>query len=344
MSSGASRLLLCGSPPSMNWDKYMKILVNGATNLSDVPGLDVVLPYAQVAFAPDEAHLAKELPDAEILLGWDFRGRELSSQWQHAHSLKWIHWCGAGVDAVLFDELIQSDVILTNARGLFDRAMAEYVLGYMLMETKRFLESWAFQKERQWQYRLTPMLSGQRAVIVGVGSMGREIATLLNAVGVHVTGVGRRARTADPVFERIDAQSDLLRGVSVVEWVSGALPATPATEKMFNQAVFAAMAPTARFVNVGRGNAVDEPALLRALEAGEIAGAMLDVFRDEPLSTSAPLWQAPHLMISPHMSGDYTGFHRDMVQQFVANLTNYRHGAALFNVVDKRLGFVPTKL
>jgi phosphoglycerate dehydrogenase-like enzyme len=126
--------------------------------------------------------------------------------------------------------------------------------------------------------------------------------------------------------------------------VRGAPPATPATEKMFNQAVFAAMAPTARFVNVGRGNAVDEPALLRALEAGEIAGAMLDVFRDEPLSTSAPLWQAPHLMISPHMSGDYTGFHRDMVQQFVANLTNYRHGAALFNVVDKRLGFVPTKL
>jgi phosphoglycerate dehydrogenase-like enzyme len=321
----------------------MKILVNGAKNLSDVPGLDVVLSYAQVAFAPDEAHLARELPDAEILLGWDFRGRELSSQWQHAHRLKWIHWCGAGVDAVLFDELIQSDVILTNAQGLFDRAMAEYVLGYMLMETKRFIESWECQKSRHWYYRMMPMLSGQRAVIVGVGSIGREIATLLKAVGARVAGVGRRARTQDPVFERIDGQSDLLQAVSEVDWVIGVLPATPSTENVFNQDVFAAMAPTARFVNVGRGSAVDEPALIRALENGDIAGAMLDVFREEPLPATDPLWQTPNLVISPHISGDYTGFHRDMVHQFVANLTHYRQGTELFNVVDKRLGFVPSK-
>ena len=322
----------------------MKILVNGAANFSDVPGLGAVTPYAQVAFAPDEARLGQELPDAEILLGWDFRGRELASQWRHAHCLKWIHWCGAGVDAVLFDELIQSDVILTNAQGLFDRAMAEYVLGYMLMETKRFLDSWAFQQEREWRYRLTPMLAGQRAVIVGVGSIGREIAATLKAMGVRVTGVGRRARPADPVFERIDAQSNLLQAVSGVDWVIGVLPGTPETENIFSQPVFAAMPPNARFVNMGRGSAVDESALLRALEAGEIGGAMLDVFRDEPLPSSSPLWQAPNLIISPHISGDYAGFHRDMAQQFIANLSRYRQGEELFNVVDKRLGFVPAKL
>lgn len=322
----------------------MKILVNGAEKLSDVPGLEVVTSYAQVAYAPDEAHLAKELPGSEILLGWDFRGRELSSQWRHAHRLKWIHWCGAGVDAVLFDELIRSDVILTNAQGLFDRAMAEYVLGYMLMETKRFIGSWEFQKAHNWQYRLTPMLAGQRAVIVGVGSIGRGIATLLKAVGVRITGVGRRARTGDPVFERIDAQPDILQAVSEADWVIGVLPSTPSTVNYFTQAVFTAMAPTARFVNVGRGDAVDDQALIRALENGDIAGAMLDVFREEPLPASAPLWRAPHLVISPHMSGDYTDFHRDMVRQFVDNLTNYRNGAELFNMVDKQLGFVPTKL
>ncbi len=272
-----------------------------------------------------------------------FRGRELSRQWQHAHHLKWIHWCGAGVDAVLFDELVQSDVILTNAQGVFEQAMAEYVLGYMLMETRRFVESWTFQQERNWQYRLTPMLAGQRAVIVGVGSIGRGIATLLKAVGVQVSVVGRRARTGDPVFERIVAQSDILQAVSEVDWVIGILPATSLTENIFNQAVFDAMAPRARFVNVGRGSAVDEPALIRALEHGDIAGAMLDVFREEPLPTSHPLWQAPNLVISPHISGDYTGFHGDMVKQFVDNLTNYREGIALFNVLDKQLGFVPTK-
>ncbi len=322
----------------------MKILVNGAKELSDVPGLEAVTAYADVAYAPDEVHLAKELPDAEILLGWDFRGRELPSQWQHAHRLKWIHWCGAGVDAVLFDELVQSDVILTNAQGIFDRAMAEYVLGYMLMETKLFSESWDLQKERQWHYRLITKLAGQRAVIVGVGSIGREIATLLKAVGVRVTGVGRRARTGDPVFERIDAQSEILQAVSGVDWVIGVLPATSATENVFTQDVFTAMKPAARFVNVGRGNAVDEPALIRALENADIAGAMLDVFREEPLPASDPLWQAPHVVISPHMSGDFTGFHEEMVQQFIDNLTRYRTGAEMRNVVDKRLGFVPTKL
>jgi len=322
----------------------MKILVNGAASFADVPGLDAVTPYAQVAFAPDEARLGHELPDAEILLGWDFRGRELANLWRHARRLKWIHWCGAGVDAVLFDELVQSDVILTNAQGLFNRAMAEYVLGYMLMVTKGFLESWAFQQERQWRYRLTPMLAGQRAVIVGVGSIGREVGAGLKTMGVRVTGVGRRARATDPVFERIDAPSDLLQAVSEADWVIGVLPGTPATENMFNQGVFAAMASSARFVNVGRGSAVDESALLRALEAGAIAGAMLDVFRDEPLPAASPLWQAPNLIISPHISGDYTGFHRDMTQQFVENLSRYRQGAELFNVVDKRLGFVPTRL
>jgi phosphoglycerate dehydrogenase-like enzyme len=322
----------------------MKILVNGANNLSQVPGLEVVLSYAQVAFAPDEAHLAQELPNAEILLGWDFRGRELSSQWQHAHHLKWIHWCGAGVEAVLFEELMQSDVILTNAQGLFDRAMAEYVLGYMLMATKRFIDSWEFQKRRHWQYRLTPMLSGQRAAIVGVGSIGREIATRLKSMGVGVTGVGRRARTSDPVFARIVGQADLLQAVSEVDWVISVLPATPSTENVFNHAVFAAMSTSSRFINVGRGSAVDESALIQALENGDIAGAMLDVFRAEPLPESSPLWQTPNLVISPHMSGDYTGFHRDMVAQFVDNLTRYQHGEALLNVVDKRLGFVPSKL
>ncbi len=244
---------------------------------------------------------------------------------------------------MLFDELVQSDVILTNAQGVFEQAMAEYVLGYMLMETRRFVESWTFQQERNWQYRLTPMLAGQRAVIVGVGSIGRGIATLLKAVGVQVSVVGRRARTGDPVFERIVAQSDILQAVSEVDWVIGILPATSLTENIFNQAVFDAMAPRARFVNVGRGSAVDEPALIRALEHGDIAGAMLDVFREEPLPTSHPLWQAPNLVISPHISGDYTGFHGDMVKQFVDNLTNYREGIALFNVLDKQLGFVPTK-
>ena len=172
----------------------MKILVHGAEEMAQVPGLETVGTDTEIGFAPDEASLGQGLPGTDILLGWDFRGRDLANQWDHADSLKWIHWGGAGVDAVLFPALADSDVVLTNSRGLFDRAMAEYVLGYMLAEVKGFRTTLRSQDQSEWNYRGTVKLAGSKAAVFGVGSIGREIATLLKAVDVEVTGVGRSER------------------------------------------------------------------------------------------------------------------------------------------------------
>ena len=128
----------------------MKIVINGAESISDVPGIDALSGEVELVCAPDAERLAEVLPGADILLGWNFKGRDLPDAWGVADQLKWIHWCGAGVDAVMFPELAASDVMLTNARGLFDRAMAEYVAGYMISEMKGFRRTLAAQAQSTW--------------------------------------------------------------------------------------------------------------------------------------------------------------------------------------------------
>ncbi len=323
-------------------DIRVKLLVQGAAGASDVPGLDQLDAGIELAFAKDAETLRQHLPGTDALLGWDFRGRDLEECWDAAGSLKWIHWCGAGVDAVLFDGLRNSDVILTNSRGIFDRAMAEYVLGYLVSEVKLFWQTYDLQRQNEWKFRLTSKLSGQSALIFGVGSIGREIARVLKAMDMSVAGVGRTARSGDADFGEIHALGDATAALSAADWVIAVMPGTPETQGIFDARMFAAMKPTARFVNVGRGTAVDEAALVYALENGTIAGAMLDVFRTEPLPAASPLWQTPNLFLSPHMSGDYRENFDDLATLFLHNLARYRDGQPLRNVVDKALGFVST--
>ncbi len=318
----------------------MKILINGAATISEIPGLEDAEKYADLLFADNEQRLSEQLPDADILLGWNFRGRVLENHWGRAERLKWIHWCGAGVDAVLFDGLVNSDVVLTNSRGIFDLPMAEYVLGYMLSETKQFPASAAAQSEKRWEYRVSPRLAGQTVVIFGVGSIGRTVARLLKSVGLRVIGVGRRKRSGDGVFECIESEASSVKVIKWADWIIGVLPSTVETNDYFDSAIFQWMKPTARFVNIGRGSAVDEPALIKSLENHTIAGAMLDVFKQEPLAEDSPLWTTENLVISPHISGDYNEYQKDIVALFLENLKCYRESKPLKNIVDKKLGFV----
>lgn len=318
----------------------MKIVVNGAETISEIPGLDAIASEVDLVCAPDAEHLAAALPGAEVLLGRNFRARDLPDAWNMADSLKWIHWCGAGVDAVMFEELASSGVILSNARGIFDRAMAEYVAGYAISEMKLFRKTWRAQDQQKWQYRKTRKVSGTRAVVFGVGSIGREVAKILTALGIHVSGVGRSAREGDADFAKIYSQNDAQSALADADWVVGVMPLTEETTGTFNADLFGAMKPGSRFINIGRGASVVEPDLIAALEDGHLAGAMLDVFQNEPLGEDDPIWRAPNIVVSPHMSGDYAEFQADMVQLFLDNLRRYRAGEPLRNVVDKGLGFV----
>lgn len=319
----------------------LKVVVQGASGPSEVPGIAALAGRAELRFASGAAALRRALPGAQVLLGWSFTDRALADAWESADALRWIHWAGAGVDAVLFPGLVGSAVTLTNARGLFDRAMAESVLGFIIAFAKHLPQTLALQARHEWRHRLTERIAGRHALVVGAGSIGRETGRLLRAAGMRVSGASRTAREHDPDLGTVWPLARLHEALGVADYVVLIAPLTPATRGMFGAAEFAAMRRRARFINIGRGALVDEAALVDALRAGVIAGAALDVFASEPLADTSPLWDMPGVIISPHMSGDYDEWKPDMVQDFLANLERFLAGEPLANVVDKRLGFVP---
>lgn len=320
----------------------MQIVIGGAAGFDEVPELARLADRHDIAFAPDDAALARHLPTAEVFVSWTFRGSGLERHWSLAHRLRWVHWCGAGVRPALFPGLVASDAVLTNARGVFDRAIAEYVLGTMLAFVLRLPEALEEQRARRWTYRNSERLEGTTALVVGVGGIGRRVGELLSAAGVRVHGIGRTARDTDPAFGRVHDREDRFALLAQADWVVAVMPDTPGTEGWFGADEFAAMRPTARFVNVGRGRTVVEADLVDALAAGRLAGAALDVFAEEPLPADSPLWSLPGVIITPHMSGDYAGFDDDLCRQFLGLLARYEAGAPLDNVVDKHAGYVPT--
>ncbi len=316
------------------------VLIQGAACADQVPGIAAIASDAELRFADCDEALAEALPGAEILLGWDFSEANLCRAWSHVDRLRWIHWTGAGVDAVLFPELVESDVILTNSRGIFDRAMAEYVLGLILCFAKRFPETTRLQGQRRWQHRLGELIIGRRALIVGVGSIGRAIARLLASAGLQVEGVGRRARARDDDFVVVHPREDLNAALPEADYVVIVVPLTAETRGLFGSAQLDAMKPTACLINVARGALLDESALVEALGKGRIAGVALDVTAIEPLPGDSPLWSMPEVIISPHMSGDYVGYQNVVVSAFIDNFRRFRAGLPLLNVVDKAAGFV----
>ena len=318
----------------------MKLLVLGAASASELPDFDFVPDNFDIVFSKDGNDLEQKLPGTEIILLWGSNNPALQQHWGKASGLKWLQWSGAGVDGILFDELRNSDVILSNARGIFDRQMAETVLGYMLMVSKDFTTTLELQKSKTWQYRMTRMLKGESALIIGVGSIGREFARVLNANGIKCHGAGRQARAGDADFEDISASENISEIVGNFDWVIGIMPSTANTTGFFDKAFFDAMHTNAHFINMGRGTAVVETDIIAALENDDIAGAMLDVFCTEPLPQTDPMWNTKNLFISPHMSGDYDRFEQDTIAIFKDNFEKYLNGQPMNNVVDKKLGFV----
>jgi phosphoglycerate dehydrogenase-like enzyme len=319
-----------------------RVAVMGATAEEPPPGIGLIADLVDLAFADTTPELAEILDGADVLLAWRSRRELLEGAWERAGDLRWIQSASAGVDGLLFPQLVESHVVLTNARGVFEDAIAEYVIGLLSVFAKGLVGVVESQRRREWVHRDTEQLEGKRVLVVGAGPIGRAIGERCLALDMQVRAVARTARTGDEVFSSVAGAGELGREVAWAEYIVDALPATPETRHVFDEAVFDAMNPRARFVNVGRGSTVDEAALIRALERGSIAGAALDVFEEEPLPATSPLWGMPNVIVSPHVSGNTAGWREAVVELFVENLRRYLLGRPLRNVVDKARGYVPT--
>ncbi|MGP4001000.1 D-2-hydroxyacid dehydrogenase [Streptomyces sp. 8N706] len=305
------------------------------------PRLDRLTGRARVVYS-DERTLPELLPTADALLVWDFTSDAVRTAWPGSGPRpRWVHTASAGVDRLLCPELTASDTVVTNARGVFEQPIAEYVAGLVLAMAKDFPGSWELQRQRRWKHRETMRLAGSRAVVVGSGPIGRAVARTLAALGVDTELVGRTEREADPEFGRVHGSESLGQLLPSADWVVCAAPLTEDTRGMFDAPAFGRMKPTARFINVGRGPLVVQKDLVSALLARTLGGAALDVFETEPLPADSRVWDVPGLLVSPHMSGDTVGWRDALAEQFMDNFDRWTAGEPLLNVVDKRLGYVP---
>jgi phosphoglycerate dehydrogenase-like enzyme len=297
---------------------------------------------AHVRFATD-ATLGAALPGTDVLLVWDFTSDAVRHAWPTSGQPRWVHTASAGVDRLTFPALLGSPAVLTNSRGVFDTPMAEYVLGLVIAMAKDLPGTIAGQARRQWRHRETEPVAGRCAVVVGSGPIGRAIARLLGAVGMRVRLVGRTRRCpvpGDPAPVLVHGIDELPGLLPSADDLVLAAPLTDRTRGLVDATALAQLRPGARVINVGRGGLVVEDDLVAALRDGHVAGAALDVFAIEPLPPDSPLWTLPGVIVSPHMSGDITGWRTALVDLFAENLERYRAGEPLRNVVDKTLGYV----
>jgi phosphoglycerate dehydrogenase-like enzyme len=282
------------------------------------------------------------LPEVDIVLGWGVRRSNFAS----AKRLRWVQLTAAGVGGLLFPEMVESPVIVTNARGLHATSMAEHALGVMLALARKLHLARDAQKHSHWsqkeQWTQGPpfdQLEGATLGLVGLGAVGGAIAARARMLGMRVRAVRKHPALdpapADEQWGR-DRLPELIR---TSDWLVLAAPLTPETRGVIGRAELALMPKHARLVNLGRGALVDETALLEALADGHIAGAALDVFQEEPLPAVSPWWALPQVIVTPHVSGFGPRFWERTCDLFARNLRRWLAGEPLENVVDKRAGY-----
>jgi len=277
------------------------------------------------------------LCDADVLFGLRFPQDVLA----RCPRLKWIQTMSAGIDRFLDAEMVASPVILTNVSGIHATPIGEFVLGLMLMFAKNAPLHFRMKQEKEWK-RLPPAIVRSKTVgIVGLGSIGREVARLSKAFGMRVLATRRTAR-GEGGARNVDLllpADQINRLLAESDFVVLAVPVTVETRGLIGEEELREMKPTAYLINISRGETVDEEALTCALEEGWIAGAGLDVFATEPLPPESRLWDLPNVIFSPHVAGGMEEYAERATERFVQNLRRYLAGKRLRNVVNKKRGY-----
>jgi glyoxylate/hydroxypyruvate reductase A len=280
------------------------------------------------AHTPDEA--IRFIESAEILYAWGLPACLLSS----AARLQWIQVMGAGVDRVLVPEL-PPRVCVTRA-PIFGDWMVEYVLGWCTWITQRIELYRHAQREHRWTSIPPDRLRGKTIALVGLGQIGRTLARATARLGMRVIGVGRQVRRVPHVLT-VYPVARVRRALARADFVVLALPLTTETRGLIGRAELDAMRAGAWLINIARGAIVDEAALVQALRARRIAGAILDVFATEPLPPDHPLWDLPNVVVTPHISGP--SLPAEIAPIFDENLRRYRAGRRLLHLVERTRGY-----
>ena len=301
--------------------------------LRDVPH-DVARSASEVASAAGDA------ADADAILHWSGQRDLLRAAFLACPRVRWVHSRWAGVDSLLFPELVASDVLLTNGSGVFSQSLGEFALAAILYFAKDLPRMLRNQRAERWEPFDVEEIAGQTVGIVGYGDIGHAVARRAHAMGMRVLALKRHVpEKPDPLIEEFYKPDALPNLLKQCDYLVVSAPLTEETRHMMGNAEFAAMKPSAVVINVGRGPVIDQAALVRALEGGRIRGAGLDVFEHEPLPAGDPLWRMENVLVSPH-TADHTRDWIDAAMRFfLRQYEHFRKGEPLENVVNKQLGY-----
>ncbi len=292
--------------------------------------------YAEVFFIPDQEKVNEVIEEVEVIFGNIEREHVLK-----AKNLRWIHLGYAGVDMIMYPEVVNSNIIVTSSKGIHQFHMTEFLFGMILTLTRKFNKIYESQRRKSWDKQVArefELLNGKTIGILGLGNIGRQIAKVAKAFGMYVIGMKRTMSSVENVDEVV-TRENLEHLLKNSDFIVAVLPLTEETYHLIGEREFSLMEKKPYFFNIGRGAVVDEKALINALKEGKIRGAGLDVFEEEPLPQDSPLWDMENVLITPHIAGLFPGYWEEPTNLFIENFKRYINHKELLNVVDKIAGY-----
>ncbi|MBE7543483.1 MAG: D-2-hydroxyacid dehydrogenase [Bryobacteraceae bacterium] len=299
------------------------------------------LPQDLRIVASDKAEgLRAAAPEAQAMLvgGGPFRG-ELETLWPELRNLRWIHALSAGLEGLLFPQLVESPMVLTNSAGVFARSLGEFALAGMLHFAKDLARMKRQQAASDWTCFDVDELHGRTLAILGFGGIGRAAATRARAFGMHIHALRRSPAAPDPLVDRWFIGDQLDEMLGSADYLLVSAPLTPATRGLIDARRLALLPRHAVLINLGRGPVVDEAALVSALAGRCIRGAVLDVFDQEPLPPGHPFWALDNVLLSPHTADHTATWLTEAMEFFLANFERWYAGQPLHNITRKHEGY-----
>jgi len=314
----------------------IQILITYTLSDDQLQSVRNVSPRLDVRYVPRQSEAEEFFPSAEILFGDIDR-----IQYLKMPKLRWIQISTVGAERFLFPELLNSPVALCCAKGMHKFQMTELLFGTMLAVSRKLFSYYDLQKKKEWTTSLvkeSDVVNGRTLGIIGVGSIGTQMAKVAKSFGMYVIGTKRTPTSIEWVDEMLPpSRLDVL--LSRSDHIVLVVPLTPDTTNMIGEREFSLMKSTAVFYNLGRGASIDEKALIRSLRTKKIRAAVLDVFDAEPLPKESPLWTLPNVFVTPHVGGPIPHYKGLLTAIFIENLKRFLEGKDFATAVDKSKGY-----
>jgi D-2-hydroxyacid dehydrogenase (NADP+) len=313
----------------------LNILVTNSLAERHIKAIKTVAPYCNI-ISCDLQQAREHIAHTDILLTWG--SMDIRPLYLAAPKLKWVHALSAGVENLVYPEMKAANTLLTNSRGIHGIPISEHVFAMMLAFTRGLNMFIRQQPKKEWKRTPVEEIHDKTIGIVGLGSIGREIAKKAKGMGMEVVA-SKQTMTTEIFVDKLYTPDKLHELLAISDFVVIALPLVEETTNLFTIKEFAAMKSSAYFINIARGGVVKQDDLVNALEQGLIKGAGLDVFEQEPLSETSPLWDMPNVIITPHLAALSPNYLDRAIKLFADNLSRFIHDKEMLNVIDKEKGY-----